>query len=202
MNKPVLRRKWGPLIALMAMLGISVSAPMASVILEFNPANWGETNYYIVIGSRSGIGDLGHHAIGLSTNVTISGLRVGVTYYFTATASDATQETGPSNEVAYRPLAPTANAAAMLTIVPTPLPVPTRPPKILIFPVNGNMQILIADSIGTWQFVLEKSPNLTSGIWIPLTQGTLSGSSNIATFVDYGTINSAQGFYRVRAVPQ
>ena len=202
MNIPTLRRRWGPFFVLMATLGISFSAPMASVVLAFDAPNFGETNFYIVIGSRSGIGDLGHHAIGLSTNVTVTGLRVGVTYYFTATASDATQETGPSNEVAYRPVAPTANAAAALTIIPTPLPISPRPPNIKIYPVNGDMQIVIGDSIGAWQFVLEKSPDLTSGIWLPLTQGTLSGSSNTVTFVDHGALTNAQGYYRILPVPQ
>lgn len=201
MNKIITRRKWISLFVFFAMIAGSVGAPMASVVLEFNAANWGETNYYIVIGSRSGIGDLGHHPIGLSTNVTISGLRVGVNYYFTATASDASGESGPSNEVSYRPLAPTVNAAAMLTVIPTPLPIPPRPPMIAISPVFGDMQILIGECSGNWQFVLEKNPNLTSGVWQPLAQGTISGS-NTVTVIDSGALTNAQGYYRVRATSQ
>ena len=106
------------------------------------------TGYYIYYGLTSGIYNYEISA-GNNTNVTISNLVEGATYYFVATSHDG-GESPFSSEVSYT----------------VPLDA-SNPPGSISLPINSNSQFVFAVSgLNGNQYVVEASPDLVH--WTPV----------------------------------
>jgi Fibronectin type III domain len=117
--------------------------------------------------------------VGNTTNVTISNLVDGTTYYFAATAYNALGQESPfSNEAVY-------------TIPLTP----TNYPPSLVSPSysNGRCSFTVSGVPG-YQYVVEMSTNLVN--WIPVATNTVP-----FTFVVTNTSQFHQQFYRAAYFP-
>lgn len=156
------------------------------------------SNYFFIIGSRSGIGDLGHYSIGNVTNLTVDGLRVGVTYYFTVTAANSVEESGPSNEVPYRPAAPSSGAGTVLRVIPPP------PPQVLpqlMIAKAGNDIVLTFGGSGSWNYTIERCFDLRQNQWSVFNVGSLNGWAYTNRIIDWniGAATNNAAFYRLKA---
>lgn len=92
------------LIAIAQPLPPRAAVPTASVTLAWDASpDASVTGYEIHFGVRSGI-YTNHVTVGNTTTATITGLPMGSTYYFAATAYNATGDVSPfSNEAVYVP---------------------------------------------------------------------------------------------------
>jgi Bacterial Ig domain/Fibronectin type III domain len=88
---------WLIAVLLLVILGYAQAA--RAVVLAWDPSA-GATGYELHYGPASGAYDTTLDT-GATTQASVSGLTPGVTYYFAATAYDATRDSGFSNEVAY-----------------------------------------------------------------------------------------------------
>lgn len=83
------------------------TAPPATVTLAWDASpSPGIAKYTVYYGPSSGTYTNTVITGGTNTTLTVSNLTRGATYYFAATASDATLESDYSNEVSYRPPTP------------------------------------------------------------------------------------------------
>jgi hypothetical protein len=113
--------------------------------------------------------------VGMATNVTISNLIIGATYYFaTTTYSAAGAESAKSSEVSY--------------LVPTP-------PAVLQLQVSPTKQFTLTVTGATNQlYTISASQDLT--IWTVI--GTVNaGATGSTTFTDTNAATFSKRFYRV-----
>jgi hypothetical protein len=126
------------------------------------------TGYYIYYGLTSGIYNYEISA-GNNTNVTISNLVEGATYYFAATSHDG-GESPFSGEVSYTVPLNTSNAPGSISL-----------------PINSNGQFDFAVSgLNGNQYVVEASSDLVH--WMPV-------MTNSVPFT-FTAVNTGQGFFR------
>ena len=120
--------------------------------------------------------------VGNVTNVTVSGLLIGVTYYFAITAIDAQgQESDYSNEISYRQdLSQPALPGAQLQIRGGP----------------GGPVVLTVTGPAGQTFDIEATGDFTT--WTVIGTVTLD-AGGAANFTDPNAANFSQRFYRARA---
>jgi len=152
------------------------STPSASsVTLAWNPST--STNvvgYKIYYGLTSGIYNNTNFVAG-STNVAISGLVEGTTYYFAATALDSFgNESQFSNETSYSVPENSVPPNATLAVAP---------------PASKGQFALTVNGVTGFTYVVQASTNLVN--WISVQTNTAP-----FTFVDVNASQFSQRFYR------
>jgi hypothetical protein len=153
---------------------MSVQA-QAHVTLAWNPiSNPLVAGFDIYYGGATGV-YTNKIKIGTATNVTISNLVIGATYYFaTTTYSTAGAESAKSSEVSY--LVPTPPPVVQLQVTPT---------SQCILTVTGSINHL---------YTISASQDLTA--WTVI--GTVNvGATGSTTFTDTNAASYSRRFYRV-----
>lgn len=147
----------------------------SSVTLAWNPSpSTNVVSYKIYYGTASGQYGNSVSVTG-STNVVVTGLAQGSTYYFAATAVDVQGDQSPfSNESAYFvPISSDPLAATLASATP---------------PARGQFALNINGVVGD-KYVVQVSTNLVN--WTSLQTNTTP-----FTFVDTNAIHFKQRFYR------
>lgn len=151
-----------------------------SVTLEWNPStNADIVSYNIYYGGASG--DYTNVlSVGIATNLTISGLLDGATYYFAATAVDSSDsESAFSNQTSYT----------------VPGTTSTPPPDILSAPLySGGWYSFYVNGVLGNSYVIQASTNLVN--WTSLETNT-----SPFMFVDTNANQFNQRFYQAVSLP-
>lgn len=165
------------LFALLASLAHLENAHAGSIVLDWNPsASPQVAGYNVYFGTTSGKYPYKLRA-GNAKSTTISNLTVGATYYFAATAYDASgNESGYSGEI--KVVVP-----FLLSLVRGAT---ARNPALLQFPVQP----------GHW-YEIQAATNCRNWNWI--WRSGLSASNGVMTFTDLGSTASRSRFYRLVA---
>lgn len=145
--------------------------------LAWNPSiSTNVVGYKIYYGLASGVYN-NTISVGNSTNVTITGLIAGTTYYFAATAVDALGVESPfSNVTSYRPGVPTIRIRAANT---------------------GAFTLAVSGLIGR-TYEIEATEDFTAWTVIGIVTVGFGGSLD---FTDANAANFPQRFYRAREIP-
>jgi hypothetical protein len=156
-------------------LGATIPASY-SVTLAWNPSiSTNVVGYKIYCGLARGVYNKVESVTG--TNMTMTGLAAGTTYYFTATAVDALGAESPfSNEASYTTGVPTVRIRAAST-------------GRFVLTVSGligqTYEILATQDLKTWTII-----------------GTVTlGARGSLDFTDTNAASFPQRFYRTRAIP-
>lgn len=147
-------------------------------MLAWNPSiSTNVVGYKIYYGVASGVYNATNPVTG-STNVTVTGLIHGTTYYFAATAVDALGDESPfSNETVYS--VPTNFMAATLVTVAAPA---------------GGQFAMTVNGVTGCNYVVQVSSNLVN--WASVLTNTAP-----FTFVDVNAGQFSQRFYRSYYLP-
>ncbi len=183
-------------------LGLAISFPLSSlglqsVSLAWDPSTNSEvTSYNVYIGAASGA-YTNRVSVGAVTNAAVAGLVEGTTYFFVATATDASGlESDPSNEISYSvPLnttnqPPTLNALSDLVINEN-APQQTVDLSGITSGASNEIQTLIVTAVSSDPGLI---PDPAVNYASPSTTGTLrftpladaSGSATITVTVNDG----------------
>jgi hypothetical protein len=156
------------------LLGAASRCEAASMTLGWNPSpSTGVAGYYIYYGTSSGNYTVAVPVSATTTNVTISGLTSGQTYYFAAAAYDASNNvSAPSPEISGVAGA-VAQAAGMLSAI-VGLPA-------------GQFGFTLSGASGT--YIVQASTDLVH--WV-----SLQTNSANSQFVDSNTTAFPRRFYR------
>ena len=168
----LVRLVWVSVFVIGTVIGTFSTLGTGSVTLTWNASpSSAVTGYYIYYGLTSGIYNYEISA-GNNTNVTISNLVEGATYYFAATSHDG-GESPFSSEVSYTvPL----NAS--------------NPPGSISLPLNSNGHFVFAVSgLNGNQYVVEESPDLVH--WTPVITNSVP-----FTFTTVNNGQTGQEFFR------
>jgi len=168
-------------LAIHSVPAFSATLPPAtqSVNLAWNPSpDINVVGYYIYCGTASGIYTNKINA-GNVTNITISGLAAGVTYYFVATAYDALgDESVFSSEISYL--------------------VPANLPAVQIHSGFAGQFVLTVSGPPGQTYDVQASPDLSA--WTVI--GTVTpGASGSLDFTDTNAANFPQRYYRTQQIP-
>ena len=118
------------------------------------------------------------------TNITVSGLVEGTTYYFAATTYNSSGVQGPfSSELSYTVLATVVGVVTSNNVV-------IGPSKLL---PNGQFQLTINGGVSEQSYVLLASTNLVD--WTPIS-GFVDANPPV-TIYDHDAANYRQRFYRI-----
>lgn len=168
----LVRLVWVSVFVIGTVIGTFSTLGTGSVTLTWNASpSSAVTGYYIYYGLTSGIYNYEISA-GNNTNVTISNLVEGATYYFAATSHDG-GESPFSSEVSYTVPVNTSN-----------------PPGSISLPINSNSQFDFAVSgLNGNQYVVEASPDLVH--WTPVMTNSVP-----FTFTTVNTGQTRQEFLR------